>query len=76
MNDPRLHPSRLPEVARTRQQLAHKKRSKPQEFTAQDQERLDEMTDFLLLAYASALAKVASEVTQVQSGQRRGFFRG
>ncbi len=68
---PDLHPSRLPAVAAARQQLRCMQKAKPHEFTAENAERLDDLTDQLLLSMAHQLARLERELRAATSARGR-----
>lgn len=72
---PNLHPSRLPALAMERQRLRQEQKTKPETFSADQQKRLDEYTDQLILAMATSMARMSQELVSVQSRSRHPGMR-
>jgi hypothetical protein len=65
------HPTRLYDLAIQRMQLRQTQRNYPAGFTSEQQAKLDELTDGLLLAYSFAIGQMHNEIAHVRSLARR-----
>lgn len=65
------HPTRLPRLADERQQLAQKLRSHPDEFTAADRAKFDDLTDQLILSLTYTVNDLSRELSQLRYRSRK-----